>query len=90
MMPFFFLSWDSSSLLHAPVRMGKLILEPFCWPQVKRNIMLRMADACQESTKSQRFQEMYVQRHNNVRYVSLDVREVPIGLRHLGLPFQEL
>lgn len=41
--------------------------------------MLRMADACQDgmgangmnanTAKSQRFQEMYVQRHNNVRLV---------------------
>lgn len=39
--------------------------------QVKRSIMLKMADACQEANKHKQttFQEMYVQRHNNVRYV---------------------
>lgn len=33
--------------------------------------MLKMADACQEANKHKQttFQEMYVQRHNNVRYV---------------------
>lgn len=32
--------------------------------------MLKMADACQEANKHKQttFQEMYVQRHNNVRY----------------------
>jgi len=36
--------------------------------QVKRSIMLKMADACQDlSNKQTRFHEMYVQRHNNVR-----------------------
>ena len=35
--------------------------------------MLRMADACQETAKSQRFQEMYVQRHNNVSILYADI-----------------
>ena len=38
--------------------------------QVKRNIMCRMSDAGgggQEAANKQRFQEMYVQRFNNVR-----------------------
>ena len=34
--------------------------------------MLRMADACQESNR-QRFQDMYVQRFNNVRYVDFEL-----------------
>ena len=37
--------------------------------QVKRNIMLRMADSL--NATQQRFQEMYVQRHNNVRQVQI-------------------
>ena len=44
------------------------VIPAYIAAEVKRNIMLRMADACQDgSAKSQRFQEMYVQRHNNVR-----------------------
>lgn len=35
--------------------------------QVKRSIMLKMADACQRAGGQQtRFHEMHVQRHNNV------------------------
>lgn len=36
--------------------------------------MLRMANECsQDSSKSQRFQEMYVQRHNNVSILYADI-----------------
>lgn len=39
--------------------------------------MLKMADACQEANKHKQttFQEMYVQRHNNVRYENFFIQE---------------
>ncbi|KAH1006845.1 hypothetical protein HUJ05_007539 [Dendroctonus ponderosae] len=40
--------------------------------QVKRSIMLKMADACSEH-KTQTFHEMYVQRHNNVSILYADI-----------------
>lgn len=43
----------------------------FLIAQVKRSIMLKMADACSQEAnehKQTRFHEMYVQRHNSVRY----------------------
>ncbi|CAB4067621.1 ADCY2 [Lepeophtheirus salmonis] len=48
------------------------VIPAYIAAEVKRNIMLRMADACQEGTK-QRFQEMYVQRHNNVSILYADI-----------------
>nr|CAD7431196.1 unnamed protein product [Timema monikensis] len=49
-----------------------------CLPQiarsVKRSIMLKMADACQEiANKQTSFHEMYVQRHNNVSILYADI-----------------
>lgn len=42
--------------------------------QVKRSIMLKMADACQHgSTKPQTFHEMHVQRYNNVSILYADI-----------------
>ncbi|XP_011505014.1 PREDICTED: adenylate cyclase type 2 [Ceratosolen solmsi marchali] len=43
--------------------------------EVKRSIMLKMADACQEVSKCKqtRFHEMYVQRHNNVSILYADI-----------------
>ncbi|KAG0413822.1 hypothetical protein HPB47_009034 [Ixodes persulcatus] len=45
------------------------VIPAYIAAEVKRSIMLKMADACQSSTKRsrQRFHELYVQRHNNVR-----------------------
>ncbi|EEB14364.1 adenylate cyclase, putative [Pediculus humanus corporis] len=41
---------------------------------VKRSIMLKMANACQDTTNKQtRFHEMYVQRHNNVTILYADI-----------------
>ncbi|KAL3186621.1 hypothetical protein MRX96_027432 [Rhipicephalus microplus] len=47
------------------------VIPAYIAAEVKRRIMLKMADACQTSTKRsrQRFHELYVQRHNNVRCV---------------------
>lgn len=41
--------------------------------QVKRSIMLKMADACADSSKQTRFHEMHVQRHNNVSILYADI-----------------
>ncbi|XP_024080828.1 adenylate cyclase type 2 isoform X2 [Cimex lectularius] len=43
--------------------------------EVKRSIMLKMADACQQQITSNqtRFHEMYVQRHNNVSILYADI-----------------
>lgn len=59
------------------------VIPAYIAAEVKRNIMLRMADACQDgmgangmnanTAKSQRFQEMYVQRHNNVSILYADI-----------------
>ncbi|CAG9087345.1 unnamed protein product [Plutella xylostella] len=40
---------------------------------VKRSIMLKMADACADSSKQTRFHEMHVQRHNNVSILYADI-----------------
>ncbi|KAL1429020.1 hypothetical protein MTO96_016761 [Rhipicephalus appendiculatus] len=47
------------------------VIPAYIAAEVKRSIMLKMADACQTSAKRsrQRFHELYVQRHNNVRCV---------------------
>lgn len=48
--------------------------------------MLKMADACQEANKHKQttFQEMYVQRHNNVRYViKIAVLACPIATKEI-------
>nr|CAD7408925.1 unnamed protein product [Timema cristinae] len=53
---------------------------------VKRSIMLKMADACQEiANKQTSFHEMYVQRHNNVRYDNIQTKQVPMNTRVLCL-----
>ncbi|CAG4939561.1 unnamed protein product [Parnassius apollo] len=41
--------------------------------QVKRSIMLKMADACADTSKQTRFHEMHVQRHNNVSILYADI-----------------
>lgn len=45
----------------------------FLLSQVKRSIMLKMADACADSSKQTRFHEMHVQRHNNVSILYADI-----------------
>lgn len=46
----------------------------FFFFQVKRSIMLKMADACQSAGGQQtRFHEMHVQRHNNVTILYADI-----------------
>ncbi|GBO33441.1 hypothetical protein AVEN_117022-1, partial [Araneus ventricosus] len=44
------------------------VIPAYIAAEVKRSIMLKMADACQSanSHSKQRFHELYVQRHNNV------------------------
>nr|CAD7458750.1 unnamed protein product [Timema tahoe] len=48
------------------------VIPAYIAAEVKRSIMLKMADACQEiANKQTSFHEMYVQRHNNVSSVIL-------------------
>ncbi|XP_026676794.1 adenylate cyclase type 2-like [Diaphorina citri] len=48
------------------------VIPAYIAAEVKRSIMLKMADACQDiSNKQTSFHEMYVQRHNNVRSTPL-------------------
>nr|XP_033339522.1 adenylate cyclase type 2 isoform X1 [Megalopta genalis] len=51
------------------------VIPAYIAAEVKRSIMLKMADACQEASKHQqtRFHEMYVQRHNNVSILYADI-----------------
>lgn len=51
------------------------VIPAYIAAEVKRSIMLKMADACQTSGKSsrQRFHELYVQRHNNVSILYADI-----------------
>ncbi|XP_015594006.1 adenylate cyclase type 2 isoform X2 [Cephus cinctus] len=51
------------------------VIPAYIAAEVKRNIMLKMADACQEVSKHKqtRFHEMYVQRHNNVSILYADI-----------------
>ncbi|KZC13637.1 Adenylate cyclase type 8, partial [Dufourea novaeangliae] len=51
------------------------VIPAYIAAEVKRSIMLKMADACQEASRHQqtRFHEMYVQRHNNVSILYADV-----------------
>ncbi|XP_053973477.1 adenylate cyclase type 2 isoform X2 [Hylaeus volcanicus] len=51
------------------------VIPAYIAAEVKRSIMLKMADACQEVSKHQqtRFHEMYVQRHNNVSILYADI-----------------
>ncbi|XP_069701394.1 adenylate cyclase type 2 [Periplaneta americana] len=50
------------------------VIPAYIAAEVKRSIMLKMADACQEmSNKQTRFHEMYVQRHNNVSILYADI-----------------
>ncbi|KAG8174309.1 hypothetical protein JTE90_026038, partial [Oedothorax gibbosus] len=44
------------------------VIPAYIAAEVKRSIMLKMADACHAAapTSKQRFHELYVQRHNNV------------------------
>ncbi|XP_056649176.1 adenylate cyclase type 2-like isoform X4 [Diorhabda sublineata] len=51
---------------------GLLIATCVLHVQVKRSIMLKMADACQEQS-NRSFHEMYVQRHNNVSILYADI-----------------
>ncbi|XP_060535203.1 adenylate cyclase type 2-like isoform X2 [Cylas formicarius] len=48
------------------------VIPAYIAAEVKRSIMLKMADACQEH-KAQTFHEMYVQRHNNVSILYADI-----------------
>ncbi|KYM85050.1 Adenylate cyclase type 2 [Atta colombica] len=51
------------------------VIPAYIAAEVKRSIMLKMADACQEANKHKQttFQEMYVQRHNNVSILYADI-----------------
>ncbi|XP_076646961.1 adenylate cyclase type 2 Ac76E isoform X2 [Halictus rubicundus] len=51
------------------------VIPAYIAAEVKRSIMLKMADACQEASQHQqtRFHEMYVQRHNNVSILYADI-----------------
>ncbi|XP_017783531.1 PREDICTED: adenylate cyclase type 2 isoform X3 [Nicrophorus vespilloides] len=49
------------------------VIPAYIAAEVKRSIMLKMADACQEVTNKQSFHEMYVQRHNNVSILYADI-----------------
>ncbi|XP_066589083.1 adenylate cyclase type 2 [Prorops nasuta] len=51
------------------------VIPAYIAAEVKRSIMLKMADACQEASeqKQTRFHEMYVQRHNNVSILYADI-----------------
>ncbi|XP_043520152.1 adenylate cyclase type 2 isoform X4 [Frieseomelitta varia] len=51
------------------------VIPAYIAAEVKRSIMLKMANACQEVSKHKqtRFYEMYVQRHNNVSILYADI-----------------
>ncbi|VVC38262.1 Hypothetical protein CINCED_3A006823 [Cinara cedri] len=51
------------------------VIPAYIAAEVKRSIMLKMADACQDdvANKQTRFHEMYVQRHNNVSILYADI-----------------
>ncbi|XP_018332829.1 adenylate cyclase type 2 [Agrilus planipennis] len=49
------------------------VIPAYIAAEVKRSIMLKMADACQEVSNKQSFHEMYVQRHNNVSILYADI-----------------
>lgn len=50
------------------------VIPAYIAAEVKRSIMLKMADACQQGNQSQtRFHEMHVQRHNNVSILYADI-----------------
>uniref|UniRef100_A0A1B6C545 adenylate cyclase n=2 Tax=Clastoptera arizonana TaxID=38151 RepID=A0A1B6C545_9HEMI len=51
------------------------VIPAYIAAEVKRSIMLKMADACHHdvSNKQTRFHEMYVQRHNNVSILYADI-----------------
>ena len=51
------------------------VIPAYIAAEVKRNIMLKMANACSEdvTNKQTRFHEMYVQRHNNVSILYADI-----------------
>lgn len=50
------------------------VIPAYIAAEVKRSIMLKMADACtRTSGQSQRFHEMHVQRHNNVSILYADI-----------------
>ncbi|XP_043588764.1 adenylate cyclase type 2 isoform X1 [Bombus pyrosoma] len=51
------------------------VIPAYIAAEVKRSIMLKMADACQEARKhtQTRFHEMYVQRYNNVSILYADI-----------------
>ncbi|CAG9864467.1 unnamed protein product [Phyllotreta striolata] len=48
------------------------VIPAYIAAEVKRSIMLKMADACQEQS-NRSFHEMYVQRHNNVSILYADI-----------------
>ncbi|XP_034941918.1 adenylate cyclase type 2 [Chelonus insularis] len=51
------------------------VIPAYIAAEVKRGIMLKMADACQDVSKHKqtRFHDMYVQRHNNVSILYADI-----------------
>ncbi|XP_063623161.1 adenylate cyclase type 2 isoform X1 [Cydia splendana] len=49
------------------------VIPAYIAAEVKRSIMLKMADACADASKQTRFHEMHVQRHNNVSILYADI-----------------
>ncbi|XP_013134546.1 PREDICTED: adenylate cyclase type 2-like isoform X1 [Papilio polytes] len=49
------------------------VIPAYIAAEVKRSIMLKMADACADTSKQTRFHEMHVQRHNNVSILYADI-----------------
>ncbi|CAH1959862.1 unnamed protein product [Acanthoscelides obtectus] len=49
------------------------VIPAYIAAEVKRSIMLKMADACQQEQSNRSFHEMYVQRHNNVSILYADI-----------------
>ncbi|XP_052750076.1 adenylate cyclase type 2-like isoform X1 [Galleria mellonella] len=49
------------------------VIPAYIAAEAKRSIMLKMADACVDSSKQTRFHEMHVQRHNNVSILYADI-----------------
>nr|XP_037869614.1 adenylate cyclase type 2 isoform X4 [Bombyx mori] len=49
------------------------VIPAYIAAEVKRSIMLKMADACVDTSKQTRFHKMHVQRHNNVSILYADI-----------------
>ncbi|XP_032520259.2 adenylate cyclase type 2 isoform X2 [Danaus plexippus] len=49
------------------------VIPAYIAAEVKRSIMLKMAESCADTSKQTRFHEMHVQRHNNVSILYADI-----------------